>query len=273
MSASWWGTLGSKACLARMMAITGFPQFSWLNQLARDYANAGQGLDMGYIAVDGERWIIQRSFAQYKTVFDIGANVGLWAQEACKVNPQLNVHCFEPSQKTFAQLMARPLGPHVQRNKMALGRKPGKATLYIFAEASGINSLSHRPDWQDYSTVPAQQRKETVAVSTLDIYCKKQGITAIDFAKMDVEGWELEVLSGAKALLSKKAIHRVQMEFGSVQAEQGIWFKQVWDFWQSYQYRLYRLLPKGLMPITRYHYSLERFETQNFLAVCPGFEP
>ena len=51
-------------------------------------------------------------------------------------------------------------------------------------------------------------------LSTLDLFCEREAIPNIDFLKIDTEGNELDVLEGAKKLLSGGKIKIIQFEFG-----------------------------------------------------------
>ena len=46
----------------------------------------------------------------------------------------------------------------------------------------------------------------TVQVETLDNYCQRNSISKIDLLKIDTQGYDLEVLRGAKQMLSE---HRI----------------------------------------------------------------
>jgi hypothetical protein len=48
--------------------------------------------------------------------------------------------------------------------------------------------------------------RETATVETIDNFCRDHAIDCIDLLKVDVQGWELEVLRGADAILSRNAI-------------------------------------------------------------------
>ena len=53
-----------------------------------------------------------------------------------------------------------------------------------------------------------------ITVETMDSFCGKEKIDRIDILKLDVQGWELEVLRGAKALVARNAIHFIFAEVG-----------------------------------------------------------
>ncbi len=51
-----------------------------------------------------------------------------------------------------------------------------------------------------------------VQVTTLEIFCAENGIWQIDLLKIDVEGFEYDVLKGAQNVLKKGAVKAIQIE-------------------------------------------------------------
>jgi hypothetical protein len=52
----------------------------------------------------------------------------------------------------------------------------------------------------------------TVDVTTIDEFCGRNAIAHIDFLKLDVQGFEREVLLGAQRLLDARAVRTLQVE-------------------------------------------------------------
>jgi len=89
----------------------------------------------------------------------------------------------------------------------------------------------------------------------------------IDFLKIDVEGYELDVLKGANKMIESNKIKYIQFEFTQLNTTTRIYFK---DFWEvlSEKYKIYRLLPNDLLEIKIYDpTSNEIFGYQNFVAI------
>src|SRR5690242_12112417 len=82
-------------------------------QWCKEYVDRYNGENNDAIELNGELRFIQRNLPQCHTVFDVGANVGHWAALALKINPQANIHCFEPSPTTYRQLIANQFPPNV----------------------------------------------------------------------------------------------------------------------------------------------------------------
>lgn len=55
-------------------------------------------------------------------------------------------------------------------------------------------------------------RVEKVTIETIDNFCEEHDISRIDLLKMDIQGFELDALMGASAMLKRKAIRFVLSE-------------------------------------------------------------
>jgi FkbM family methyltransferase len=126
--------------------------------------------------------------------FDVGANVGHRTQILLDLGAQ--VVAVEP-QASCARQLRETFGDRIVIVEAALGAEVGKAELLV-ASYHTLSSLSF--DW-----VEAVQRsgrfaefdwseRLTVAVTTLDRLIEAHGVPA--FCKVDVEGYELEVVQG-----------------------------------------------------------------------------
>ncbi len=135
---------------------------------------------------------LQREIEFYRSLlpqrglaFDVGANIGERSEALLAAG--LGVVAFEPNPAVLAELRARCAHHHrwtlVQS---ALGREAAVADLYAH-EAHGQSCLLR--DWEGATVATF-----VVPVVTLDAAVRRFGRP--DFCKIDVEGYELEVLSG-----------------------------------------------------------------------------
>jgi hypothetical protein len=94
-------------------------------------------------------------------------------------------------------------------------------------------------------------------------------IDKVDFMKVDVEGHELAVLSGARQMLNSQRIVALSFEFGSGQINSRCFFHDFWDLLHPLGYRVQRICPGGmLLEIEEYYEDLEHFRgVSNYLAV------
>jgi FkbM family methyltransferase len=160
----------------------------------------------------GYNWMydVQR-FAQtrhFDTIFDVGANIGQTTKGLIKYFPMAQVYSFEPVASSFAKLRKNySLYANVHPIQRALGSQPGEMSMALHKE-SELNTLvadSSRAKDRSGET-------EVVKVVTIDQFCRDAEISHIDVLKMDVQGWEVKVLSGASTMLSNNKVHFVLSE-------------------------------------------------------------
>lgn len=176
-----------------------------------------------------------RRWSSDDVVFDVGANDG---RTVLRIVHQLclpRIYAFEPVSSTFETLVRRTahLG-NVRCLPLALGASPGKETIYL-NEIASMNSFS--PQWV---VAPQSAKTETVEVSTVDRVMAEQGIDFVHFLKIDTEGYELEVLAGARRALDESRIGLIQVEVGVGQSEKDFAsLEQVRSHLAPMGYRLY----------------------------------
>jgi len=199
-------------------------------------------------------------------LFDVGGNVGGWTVAAKQSWPGAQVHVFEPSQKHLEQLSRAIDGlKSITINPVALGATAGTATLYKDSEITGLASMTRR----DISHVGlSMDITESITVETLDAYCEENKISRIDFMKIDVEGHELDVLSGAKRMIEGNSIGAIQFEFGGCNIDTKTYFRDFFHFFENHHYLLYIIGKSGkLFPIKTYTEYCEQFMTTNYIAI------
>ena len=85
--------------------------------------------------------------------------------------------------------------------------------------------------------------KTKVRSNSIDEFCKKKKIKTIDILRIDVNGFEKEVLKGAKKLLTKKKIRIIHFSFFNIISKinkAGSLF-EITKYLNEKNYRLYAL--------------------------------
>jgi FkbM family methyltransferase len=166
-----------------------------------------------------EARLLERLLGPGMVVVDVGANHGLFSLEAAHwIGPSGVVHAFEPTPRTRELLLE-----NLQANQIdciqvfpeALGEAPGTARLRVHHELSGLNSLADDEITWNQRRLAADEVIE-VPVNTLDLHAARAGLPRIDFLKIDVEGFELSVLRGARRLLGERRVGWLLLEVGDV---------------------------------------------------------
>lgn len=137
-------------------------------------------------------------------VFDVGAAQGYWSQAAGAVFPEAVFYLFEPLQESEPPL--RALSRRDSRFHyllVALGRERGTRGLSVAADPNA-SSLLPFPG-QDAAS------RRTVPVETVDYLVATGRTGQPDLVKLDVQGFELEVLGGAHALFGTGCVFIVEV--------------------------------------------------------------
>jgi FkbM family methyltransferase len=132
---------------------------------------------------------------------DVGANVGLYALAAARIIGRVGqVHAFEPCTATFQRLRENVrlnrLG-NVSCHQLALSHENASAELTL--AKGGFDA------WNSLGSPYMGETggRETVTTRTLDSFAREHGLAGrITAIKIDVEGWENQVLTGAEELLA-----------------------------------------------------------------------
>lgn len=152
-----------------------------------------------------------------KTFFDVGANTGQSVEELAPYYNPSDIHCFEPLKSTFLELKGN-LASHkgsVQLNQMAVGSEKKSVVVVSPSPASPLAKISECPELPEHQTTDTEvHRSHSVEMTTLDEYCKKNGVENISFLKIDTEGYDLNVLKGTRLLFEQKRVDIFQVEVG-----------------------------------------------------------
>lgn len=168
------------------------------------------------IPIEKELEILFRQKADI-TIFEIGACEGEDSIRYSNLFPQARIYAFEPLPYNIERIhnnIKKYNKQNIAVHQCALSNFVGSSMFHVSSGApEGIGTSD---DW-DYgnkssSLLPPDKHLEmfsfisfdkqiTVNTSTVDVFCKEKGITAIDFVHLDVQGAELMVLNGTHDLL------------------------------------------------------------------------
>lgn len=152
-----------------------------------------QGLDNGWEKVSVGLW--KKLVKNSNTIFDIGANTGVFALIAKSINPSAKVYAFEPIARIYNKLEK-----NIQLNNfeiksfaVAISDKDGKADILDNPLLENEYSLSLS---NEHNNKSAGQIKVEIDIVTLDSFIEQNDIKHIDLLKIDVESHEGEVMEG-----------------------------------------------------------------------------
>lgn len=137
----------------------------------------------------------QRYVNDGSVTIDVGANVGYYSLllSHC-AGPTGQVHAFEPTRWAYERCLR-----NLELNRARRGAPISvNRTGLLARERAGYEAIES----QFSARTLAYQTVEELRFTTLDAYCKAQGITRIDFMKVDVDGYDAQVVEGAYETLA-----------------------------------------------------------------------
>ncbi|CAK0781270.1 FkbM family methyltransferase [Gammaproteobacteria bacterium] len=139
-----------------------------------------------------------------KTIVDVGANTGQFTVASAKLIPGVCIYSFEPQPACIA-VLERNLSSldNVTLHPLALGEAEGEV-LFNLNTHSHSSSFLQLADAHRAAFPQAQETKRIpVKVSTLDLVFGENRLERPVLLKLDVQGYETQVLSGAKTTLQQ----------------------------------------------------------------------
>jgi FkbM family methyltransferase len=134
--------------------------------------------------------------AQFATVLDVGASRGQFALFALARFPDAKLICFEPLPEAQATARKVLAGRNVELHGVALGSAHGETALHVSArdDSSSLLPIGSR----QVAAFPGTHEDRTVdvPVDVLSAYLDDQTARPC-LLKIDVQGFELDVLRGA----------------------------------------------------------------------------
>ena len=206
-----------------------------IKQLIRRVLNKF-GVEVGHYV--RQRYRIMK-FHDISLVLDIGANTGQYAEMLRREGYMGKIYSFEPIKSAFEQLSQKVgADPLWQCQNVALGDTDGTAEINI---SKNIVSSSILPI-TSLSTTAAPDSgyiaKETISISRLDsIYPEIVKESEQVYMKIDVQGFEMQVLKGALNSLPKVKVVEIEISIAQLYKDQPSLFAILTHF-QSFNFSL-----------------------------------
>lgn len=224
------------------------PSLSKLNDALLQLALRGRGYN-NYIDANasGENYFIERlSALEPKVCIDVGANVGKYSR-ALLERSNTRVIAFEPLPKSFARLneLSHLYGERFQCINLGVAEVSGVRAIHFGERFEEWASFSAEVSNVDYVGKANKDTLDLRLTSLDDFFLKERPLetTEVDLLKIDTEGYELNVLRGAKEFLAKYNPKFIQLEMNWHQLFVG---SSLWTFGQHLAgYTAFQLLPYG----------------------------
>lgn len=195
-----------------------------------------------YPSKDLRRRILLLHHFGITTILDVGANQGQYAKLSRTIGFKGTIFSFEPLTEAFSKLQKRAKkDKNWHTFNHALGDKKETVTINISNNLYSSSILDITTTHLDGAPESVYQAKEEIQVETLDAIFPTLQIPAEHcFLKIDVQGYEKNVLEGAKNTLQK--IKGVQIEMSLQELYKGeMLFQEMIVYLEALGFKLYSL--------------------------------
>jgi FkbM family methyltransferase len=165
---------------------------------------------------------------------DVGANIGSYTLLASAENGAKS-YCFEPVPSTFQQL----------KDNISINKIDGIVKLYNLGLASQKGELLFslgNDSSMNHVRISNEKNEHTVSVEIDSLDNVLKGVHP-NLLKIDVEGFEQEVLLGAKNLLASNSLKAIIIELNSSGLKYGVTDVEIHLLLQSYSFQPYTYHP------------------------------
>jgi len=192
-----------------------------------------------------------------KIVFDVGCYRGNFTTNFIENEKKLGIESdfflFDPNPNVKSYLNIILKNKKIKFFNLALDNTNSKKTFYLnkFFEPSGSSLKKFNKEDKKWSGTrrlffqllqPFKKIEDfceiNVQTQTLDNFCNLSNINSIDVLKIDTEGNELNVLQGAKNLLSEGKIKLIYVEISESKNKFSLKEKAIIELLNSYNFQL-----------------------------------
>jgi FkbM family methyltransferase len=152
-----------------------------------------------------ERQLLRKILFPGAVVVDAGAHIGIYSEFLSRcVGPTGAVHSFEPSPDNFKRLRAATcMLSNVRLSQAAVGEQSGNSE-HSLSDKLNVDHRAYVADGDSRRAVP-------IEMVALDDYFKPG--ERVDLIKMDIQGYELHALRGARRVLEDNPDIKLLIEF------------------------------------------------------------
>jgi FkbM family methyltransferase len=202
-------------------------------------------------------------------IFDIGANIGSMALNFARMAPGGWVYAFEPTYYAFEKLKRNiSLNPELDKRIRAV-------QLFVSDRSGPVHNIEAYSSWKIDGSVQKPhplhggmiRNTAGVAAITLDDFCIENQISRVDLIKIDTDGHELQVLTGARKTLGKYKPFLI-FEIGLYTLnEHHIGFEQYFNCLKTFGYVLINSKNGNAITLDNYRRQIPLRSTTDIIAI------
>jgi len=156
--------------------------------------------------VIADQYCVRGFIKNDSVVIDAGANIGIFSLFVHYLNRNARIYSFEPAKNSFKVLKKNIISNNLENNifvlNLGLGDKKGKAEMMVQDSSLGGGNVMLDSDLLKNKEF-MYNRKEFIEMTTIDNFVKDNSIKKVDFIKIDTEGYERQIIKGARKTIKE----------------------------------------------------------------------
>ncbi len=200
-------------------------------------------LVFAYQHIENAIWLAKNRFpTEGYVIADVGGGTATTATLFSNDFPNHDIYVFEPIKSSFQEIeKATARTKYWQLINKAVGSQIGTTEINISERLTASSLLEMDANIGGvYGDMLKTQRKETIEITTLDVSLPAN--KAVDILKMDVQGFEMEVLKGAVQTLIRTKV--IVLEINNHDGYRGSpTYFEIDDYLRQRNFQLFDLLP------------------------------
>jgi FkbM family methyltransferase len=195
----------------------------------------------------------------FDTVIDVGANIGQFAQTLIHYQFDGRIYSVEPYSKAHQELIRKSqnLANWQIIPRCALGKADGFSKLNISQNSYSSSILQILPKHTGAAPDSFYIEDEPISIQTLDgVFNSAKFLSRKCLLKIDVQGFEEEVLAGGKSLLTKVGGVKIELSLAELYEGQAS-YKQLLNLLESYGFHIWNLEPGFRNPVSGETYQFD----------------
>jgi FkbM family methyltransferase len=187
-----------------------------------------------------------------RLVIDVGANVGQYGEELFRAGYDGDIHSIEPQPDAHARLRecARQWKRWTVLDAVAAGDCEGPVQMTVAGNSVSSSVLPMLDRHVQAAPSSSPIGRVTVRQTTLDtLYAERLETLPPTLLKIDVQGYEPQVLAGATRCLAKVQLVQIELSLQPLYAGQQLWLKVV-ETMEQHGYQIWAMHPAFCDPRT-----------------------
>jgi len=182
------------------------------------------------------RWRDLLKEYQFRTILDIGANDGEFAKNAREIFPHTKIYSFEPIPAVYQKLKEYFIeDKNFVAYNYALGNFSGDSVFYM-NEFSPSSSLLEMKEHKEHFDIALEETPISIKLERLDDFDFSEEIKRPLLVKIDVQGYELEVIKGGSEIIKSADAVVTEVSFTELYKDQPL-FDEIYEALRSFGFK------------------------------------